>query len=425
MWVRSWSLWALFVSLGAATPLLAADVPSTLPTAAPSASRERPGRFHLGPFYVSPLLHLGTVGLDTNVFYTPTDRRADFSSSGGPGLRIVMPIAGSLQLTTEGDIDYLYFARTVEQRRLTKSATASLEGGQGARTSIELHAGYAESFLRPSLEVDKRVDQTRRSAEGRIRRRMFARTTLALGGSFARLETAPGQDPFLGTDLERTLTYDNLAGTAQLGYSLTAKTQLTALGTYETRRYAFDHSRDGRTPRVDIGLQTDSETLIGGKILFGAQWFIPDDDRQSQQRSLHADVDLVWHLSPRTQLGGGYRRELTYTSFETVGGAAPVARNETTTAFIEREIVRHIVIRASGRQMRSRTDHPVRLVLSSGETTEQIRNDTFYEGTVDLGYRIVSRLWAGGSVGYAERRSNIADFGIQGLLVGAKINFTP
>lgn len=419
MRVRSQVLWLLVVSLASAASIRAEDTTA-------SGGHSRFGRFHLGPFYITPLLRLGTVGLDTNVFYTPTDRRADFSSSGGPGLRIVIPIVGSLQLATEGNLDYIYFARTVSQRRLTKSANVGLEGGgiQGARTSITIHTAYGESFVRPSTEVDQRVDQTTKSASVTLQRQLFARTSLGLGGAFTRTKTAPGQDPFLGTDLQRTLTYDTVIGTANLDYALTPKTRLTAQGAYETRRYPHDRSRDGRTPKVDFGIQTDSSTLLAGRVLVGTQWFLPEDNRLAEQRSLHADVDVTWHISPRTQLGGGYRRELTYTSFVTVTGS-PVLRSEVTSAFIEREILHNIVLRLNGRQLRSRTDQPVHLVLASGQTTEQVRNDTSYEATADLGYRIVSRLWAGGSVGYAQRRSNIADFGIEGLLVGAKINFTP
>jgi hypothetical protein len=426
MRVRSQVLWLLVVTFGSAVSVVAQD--SSLlgppPTTNASGEHSRLGRFHLGPFYLTPLLRLGTVGLDTNVFYTPTDRRADFSSSGGPGLRLVMPIKGTLQLATEGSLDYIYFARTVSQRRLNKNARAGLEGGQGARTSIALNASYNESFARPSLEVDERVEQTNKSATATLHRQLFARTSLELGGVFTRTETTAGQDPFLGTDLQRTLTYDVFAGTTELDYALTPKTRLTALGAYETRQYRLDRSRDGRTPRADFGIQTDSDTLIGGRVLVGMQWFIPENDRTAQQRSLHADVDLTWHLSPRMQIGGGYRRALTYTSFVTVTGS-PVLRSENTSAFIERELLHNIVLRITGHQLRSRTDQPVRLILKSGETTEQVRNDTTYEAVADLGYRIVSRLWAGGSVGYAQRQSNIADFGIQGLLVGAKINFTP
>src|SRR5258706_16396034 len=97
MRLRSQVLWLLVVTLGSAASVVAQG-PSLLgPPGATTTSGEhsRLGRFHLGPLYVTPLLRLGTVGLDTNVFYTPTDRRADFSSSGGPGLRIVMPIKGS------------------------------------------------------------------------------------------------------------------------------------------------------------------------------------------------------------------------------------------------------------------------------------------------------------------------------------------
>lgn len=427
MRVRFLLAWGLAVSLPFAHSKVAAETPvETQDGTGASPTPGRLGRFHLGPFYLTPKFHIGTLGLDTNVFYTATDRRTDFSASGGPGLRIVLPLVSTVHLYTEGGLDYLYFARTSSQRRLTKNARAGLEGGglQGSRTSIMIEGSYHESFARPSPEVDQRIDQTEKGVEARLRRRLFSRTNIDLSGAFVRSETGAGQDLFLGTDLRRTLTSDTTRAVAALSYALTAKTQLVAEGAYEIHQFPLDHSRDGRTPRATLGLQTDSVTLISGHAHAGTQWFVPDDKAEPQLRSFYADIDAAWHLTPRLQVGGGYQKNLGYTAFVTATGS-PVLHMETVSAFIEHEVVHNIVLRLSGRQIRSRTDQPVELRLGSGPTTREIRNDTTYEATGELGYRIVARLWAGGSAGYAQRNSSIADFGIKGLLVGAKINFTP
>ena len=44
---------------------------------------------------------------------------------------------------------------------------------------------------------------------------------------------------------------------------------------------------------------------------------------------------------------------------------------------------------------------------------------------VDLGYTFKRHLRIGASVSYVERRSTVDDFGIDGLLVGGTITFTP
>ena len=75
--------------------------------------------WRIGPFYLTPKLRIGSIGLDTNVLYTPTERTTDISASGGPGLELVLPLGASGRFYTEGFLDYIYFVKTESQRRLT------------------------------------------------------------------------------------------------------------------------------------------------------------------------------------------------------------------------------------------------------------------------------------------------------------------
>src|SRR5690242_6400106 len=105
---------ALFAFFCAAGTALGQESPTVTPADTPSGTpdtphlplgehrAEEPGLVHLGPFYLTPLLRIGTVGLDTNVFYTPSDRQVDVSGSGGPGLRIVVPVASGFRFASEG-----------------------------------------------------------------------------------------------------------------------------------------------------------------------------------------------------------------------------------------------------------------------------------------------------------------------------------
>src|SRR2546426_948431 len=57
------------------------------PPVAPGPQTSPPPRrgFRIGPLYVTPTIRIGAIGLDTNVFYTATDRRTDLTANGGPG----------------------------------------------------------------------------------------------------------------------------------------------------------------------------------------------------------------------------------------------------------------------------------------------------------------------------------------------------
>ena len=85
---------------------------------------ERPGLFRVGSFYLTPYLNIGSMGIDTNVFYTPTDRQTDFTASLGPGLELVRPIGRESRFRLDGGLDYLYFAKTDWQRKLNGHGSA-------------------------------------------------------------------------------------------------------------------------------------------------------------------------------------------------------------------------------------------------------------------------------------------------------------
>ena len=53
------------------------------------------------------------------------------------------------------------------------------------------------------------------------------------------------------------------------------------------------------------------------------------------------------------------------------------------------------------------------------------RNDRWREAGADLGYAFWTRLRIGLAATYSERRSPIADLGIEGLLLGATVTFIP
>ena len=44
---------------------------------------ERPGLLRAGAWYFTPYFQIGSLGVDTNVFYTATDRQTDFTGLEG------------------------------------------------------------------------------------------------------------------------------------------------------------------------------------------------------------------------------------------------------------------------------------------------------------------------------------------------------
>jgi len=389
------------------------------PEAAPLT---RPGRFRIGPFYLTPTFHIGTIGLDTNVFYTATDHHADISANGGPGLQLVLPLGGSGRFFAEGNLDYLYFVKTESQRKLRWDAHGGFDV-QTPHTRFHLEEDYAEMFGRPSYEVDERIKQTEESTHLDFKRRLFGRTAVRLFGSRARFVTEPGQ-LYLGTDLEKTLTRDEYHAGGGLDYLLSVKTSFVVEGEKQWDRFPFLPARDADSDRVWGGFRTDASALIAGHALVGVRWFRPLLTPGYELRTTIADVDETWNISPRTRLVGQYGRDLSFSAYQT-SGLTQTTLDEHYLARIEKDLGSQFDVKLYGRVTNLDTDGDVTLKLPDGTVVVSPIHSKAREAGIDFGYHFRPNFRIGVAASYVDRRSNVAYFGISGLLVGGTVQFTP
>lgn len=405
--------------------------PTPPPAEAPAQAETRPGRFRIGAFYLTPYIHVGALGYDSNALYSATDPKGDFTASGGPGLEIVLPIRRVSHFTLDGALDYFYYAKIEEERRLNGYATARLD--YDARRdaapdeyrpprSAFLEERYDKTSVRPSLEVDERVPRTLEETRAGLSRPLFGRMGIDLGGSRERHEVDEPTE-FVGNDLRRTMTEDRYTADAGLRYSVTIKTSLAVRGGYQADRFDFDPARDGDFWTLLGGLETDASALIAGHALFGVRRLSPVSSAPDVEEP-EIDVDAMWNVTPRTRLGGGYRRTLGYTAFVVEEGT-PTQTTRTTEIRVEKDLGERFDVKVVGRRTLLATQAEVTVVSEDGTSTIAKRDDTSYQAELSLGYRFRSRLRISIDARYLDRRSNFDDFGVEGLLMGFAVQFTP
>lgn len=382
----------------------------------PRAEKPPAGRFRFGPLWITPSLTIDNIGLDTNVFYTPTDRQTDVSAGGGPGLRIALPIR-DFTLSAEGNLDYLYFVRTTNQRRLTGGGNGRLEWNTG-RTLVAVQETYQRMFQRPSYEVDQRIQQEQWGTSAEISRQSLGKLGVRTQVGLTQMTTAQNQ-VYLGTDLGKTLTHDDQSALLGIDYWVTPVSSLTVEGQYETYRFSLDPNRDADSPRVGAGFQTDA--LFTGHAIVGIQWFQPK--HFPERRGVYADVDLTLNASPRTRLGFQYQREFSLSAFNPAG--SPSLLRESYGALIDKDLVGRLNLRLFGTITRLLSDGEISFVLEDGSVLVAPRDDTTHRGGANLGYQFRENLRIGVEVSYTDRTSRGADFGIRGLLVGATVDYLP
>jgi hypothetical protein len=400
-----------------AGPPLSAQAPED-PGRAPG-SEERAGLIRLGTFYLTPYLHLGTVGVDTNVFYTPTERQTDFIASGGPGLEIVRPLSNQGRLRLDGGLDYLYFAKTESQRRLNGYASATLDI-RGVKTRFAVEERYAQTFARPNYEVNDRVQQQTEGTDAFIQRDLGERLRLALLGSRERVRTESYD--YLGTDLGRTLSWEEFEAGGELLLALSVKTRYVAGGAHEWYRFQELSARDGTSVLAYSGFRTDPSALIGGYALVGKRWLRLDAG--GERDVVYADVNATWTISPKTSFGGQYHRDVDYSSLATTG-ATPTNLGERIEAFVEKFLTRSVYLRFYARQYRLISDGELVIVPPEGGVTLSRRDDRIREAGAELGYQFRKRVRAGINVSYTDRVSPIETFGVEGLLAGFTLQYNP
>jgi hypothetical protein len=387
----------------------------------------RDGLFRLGAFHLTPRLRLGPLGLDTNVFYSARERRTDFVASGGPGLEVVLPMKSRGLLTVAGGVDYLYFLRTESQRRFTGDGKARVEW-MGPNTAAA-EASYRSSFSRPSLEVDRRVAQQERQGKVEGRVRAGTRLDVEATASAGRIEVDSRQE-FFGADLRRALSRDMYLARLTVGYRLTPKTSFLLEGDHQIDRFLVDRARDAQSNRAGAGFAVTSATRLAGKAVGGVRSFRlrrADRTTRAADGATHtpwAAVELFYRFGSRTRLGLLYSRDLQFSAFQPEGGT-PTVLLESARLRLEKGLIGNLDLYLFGGLTRLATDGAIQVDLGGGELITAARDDEAWEAGADLGYTFRRHLRIGAAASYTERRSNIADFGVEGLLVGGTVTFIP
>ncbi len=409
--------WLSWAAMGAAQ-----EPGASPPTGQPAPNADQPGLWQWGPFWVTPRFRLGNIGLDTNVFYTSTDRQTDFYASGGPGLGIVLPMRAT-RLLLDGNVGYNYFARTESQRRWTDGARARFEVGRGrARAGIE--ESYARSFQRPNFEVDRRISTDIWTTRADFTLDFTQRTGIRAAATRQQLDVPRGQD-FFGTDLGKTLSRDVNRAVLGFLYHVTSKTSLVLEGDYQQDRFRYQQDRDTDSNRIYGGFEVQSQTRLSGRAVGGLRLFRPKNAAKwSDRRGPYVDVNLAYRLGPHTALTATYLRDLQFSAFEPTGSTPTVDREDYGGRF-EKGFLGRGSLWLYGGISRFVTDGAVTVIGGEGNVVTAVRDDRAWQAGADLGYYLRPRLRLGVAATYTKRRSTFDDFGLKGLLVGGTVSYNP
>jgi hypothetical protein len=126
--------------------------------------RETP--WHIGPFRIQPQLVISNAGIDSNVFYSPSEPVKDFTVTAGPAATIYLPITGAPSAPRVAQ--YVWFRRR-SRNDLELSRWGGLAQLKNRNTEIEHPAAAAEEGM--EVGAVRLVTRPPRPATGRANSR--------------------------------------------------------------------------------------------------------------------------------------------------------------------------------------------------------------------------------------------------------------
>ncbi len=412
---RAYAIGLSLVLLGNASY---AQDPNPAATPAPDTHSGTPlGQFKIGPLIVTPTIKIGSLGIDTNVQYE-RQRTTDFVASAGPGLDLALPFMDHWKFDVESSGQYLYFLRTEQLRRWTGLGSATLHW-KGIGTGAHLGFGYNRDFSRPSNEVNTRVSRTIKNVSGEVERDL-GRFTLLARGLYGETRADAGQ-LYRGTDLTTALSTDDLSAALQLRYSLTPLTALVGEGGYKETRFPGAPVRNFAEESAGAGLRTagffKGEATAGVRRTHLLTGGIP-------KLRAYVRANLSQRLGRRFRLTERYDDTSSVSAFAR-DGLLPTYENRQFDLNLGVELTNRVDMRLGAGRAHNLSDGEVRVVTDSGQVAFAPRDDVIYDARADLGIRL-GHARLSGFVSYTTRHSvYFSDFGIQGLLAGARVEYAP
>jgi hypothetical protein len=390
-------------------------------------TRKRPGRYRLGPVYVTPHLQLKNAGVDTNVFQTLVRPTRDEVVVLSPRVEGAMPVGRRLRLTGLGLLEMNYYRRQGEERSNDFYGEGRSELDLGPFTFFG-GGGGGQFTQRFSIDVDERLKRQEKHGYAGATWRLTRRLSATAQGRRERLTFAPGRFR-LGGEVKASLDRDTLAGTGQLRFALTPRTTFVASAeALEDRFFSqpLGGPRERESYRYLAGFELNPRALFSGKLMAGLRDF-PGTLAQGSPpyRGPILSADLTLPLRPRARLHGIAERDVLYAS--SLVDVGPLRyRNAFVFTRYNGEVLMDLPLGLLGlasagfEQSRYLLPYPYpnRTVLAD-------RVDHRYSAGFTLVRRFGETLRLGGHVNWARRVSSLPLFSYEGLRYGVTAEIVP
>lgn len=332
----------------------------------------------LGPFYMTPQFELRNLGVDTNVFNTPTaTRQSDFTFTAQPRTDIWVPFGRRAVFTTSAGVGFVYFKKFSSERSVDPDVALRLDIA-ARRVTFFVQELYVNTRQRPNLEIDARSRNTSSTPTAGAAIKVGARVTAEVAVYQNRIRF--DQDAsFLGTNLSQTLDRSEIGVRGLIRTKLTSFTTWNVRAESQRERFAHTPDRDGDGFRLSSGFDFSPRALIAGTVDVGVRRLANKSAALADFTGVVARTSVTYTLKKTTQFGFSWDRDLNY-SFQ-------VDQPYYLANALGFRVRRQLRGRADASFGANRSVYNYR-TFSSAPTTSAARRDVTISWSADLGYRL-------------------------------------
>ena len=285
--------------------------------------------WHFGPFIIQPSLVIANAGVDSNLFYTPSNPIKDFTLTAGPAATFYVPIlrAGSvpsppggqaisrrpLVLTFYGSPQYVWYSKTQRERTWNYYFRGSAQLDlKNAFFSVD--GVYSDARERYSTEIDIRPRRKELGYGGSALLKLGWKTSFAMG--YRTVKYNYESIDYGGFNLRERLNRQESYANLSLYYQAAEDRRFFI--DLEYGRYNFEFAtesalRDAESGAVFGGLEFSRlGRRIRGRLRLGYKKFDPLRAGTPEYQGLVGDTLLSFRLAKMLSLRGSYLRDVQF-----------------------------------------------------------------------------------------------------------------
>jgi len=278
---------------------------------------EKDGRFITGPLAWTPMFELRDIGVDSNVFNTPTNPKEDVTATARSQVDSVLKL-GLLRATTSGSLEYNYFDRYASQRGFNRRVATHFEM-PALRFSPDVSASWARLKDRSGNEIDIRTPRTDLAYAGGVQARLTSKLSVIATAGREKSTYDPGLT-FHDVEVARQLNRETTMVKVTARVALTPLTSLSIDGTAAHDDFPFKPAAATDNGRVDARFEFAPDAVIRGAASVGYHSMQPYYRNTARSTAaahsgITSSVDLGYTLLGITRFNGRFSRDANYSLY--------------------------------------------------------------------------------------------------------------